>query len=332
MTAAYEARANGVRPKGGDNSSSVIILVIAVLYGAILSQLPTEDYFDHANYLAYAENSWDLLVATWTVNPLVSLVNEPLWLLLNAGLAPVMSPGAMVQLIIFVSATTVALKVMRFDPKLAMLLFLFLLMPQVIQNYLIHLRQGVAIAIFLTGWFSERPRARWVVMALAPFVHSSFIFIFLLLGLVAIARRLRLGPDFRVIAFAGPGIAVGLGVGWLAALFGARQADEYSFVTEAVSGIGFLLWLIVFLLMYAEGRSYLRRHMFEGCLVLFYLGAYFFTEITSRVFESGILLVLLAAVRLTGSRRSAALLVIGAAGLLQWVGRLNQPLLGFGIT
>lgn len=309
-----------------------LTLLVAILYGGILSQLPTENFFDHVNYLAYAENSWDLLSTTWAVNPLIAIANEPIWLLLNAALSLVLSPDATVRLIIFVSATTVAFRVLRVNPKMAVFLLVFLLLPQVMKNFLNHVRQGAAIALFLHGWFLTKPRQRWAVMALTPFVHSSFGFVLLMLGLVSLARRFRLAADLRFFVFSGFGIAVGVGIGWIATLAGARQADQYTTGGAEVSGLGFILWLTVFTLMCLQGRRYLREHIFECFVILFYLATYFLTEVTARIFESGMILVLLALLGLTGSRRHAAFAVICVVGLLQWVSRLGQPLLGFGLA
>lgn len=309
-----------------------LTLLLALLYGAVLSQIPNENFFDYSNYLIYAETPWEQFQALWNINPLFALANEPVWLLLNAALASVMTPDAVVRTIIFFSASTVAFRVLRSDPKLALLLFMLLFMPMVIKNFLIHLRQGAAIAIFLLGWFAKRPRLRLPIMVLAPFVHTSFVFVFLMLILAWGVSKLRFGPDLRSLVFAGVGISVGVGLGWVATLLGARQADEYNFGMADISGLGFLLWTIVFTLMYLEGRRYLRKYVFESSLILFYLGTYFFIEVTGRIFESGAVLVFLAVFNLTGWRRGAALAVVGMVAMLQWGARLGQPMLGFGIA
>ncbi|MGO4478342.1 EpsG family protein [Massilia sp. 2TAF26] len=307
-------------------------LVLAVIYGSIVCLLPNENFFDHENYLSYAQNAWDQLVAFWTINPLVVFANEPLWLLLNSVLGLILTPEAVVRTIIFVSATSAALKILRFDRRIVVFGFFLLIMPMVIKNYLIHIRQGAALAVFLVGWFSPRRKVRWTLIACAPFIHTSFVFILLLIGITSATQRFRLGPSLRLPAFLGIGIAVGVGLGWVASLVGARQADEYSFGATGISGVGFLFWAIIFLLMSFEGKKYLKKYMFETSVVLFYLGTYFFVEVTARIFESGAVLVCLAAFNLTGWRRHAALVVLGALLAVQWVARLNQPLLGFGLA
>lgn len=307
-------------------------LVLALLYGSIVCVLPNENFFDHENYLSYAQNAWDQLLAFWTINPLVVFANEPIWLLLNSVLGLIMTPEAVVRTIIFVSATTVALKILRIDRKTVVFGIFLLIMPMVVKNYLIHIRQGTALAVFLVGWFSPRPRLRWALIVMAPFIHTSFVFILILIGITSATQRLRLGPSLRLPVFLGIGISVGIGLGWIASFVGARQADEYSFGAAGISGVGFLFWTIIFLLMYLEGKKYLKKYMFETSVVLFYLGTYFFVEVTARIFESGAVLVCLAAFNMTGWRRHATLAVLGALMVVQWIARLNQPLLGFGVA
>jgi hypothetical protein len=333
MTGTHDAQANGMARASLDPSAwRMLTLAAALLYGAVLSQVPNENFFDFSNYLIYAETPWEQLSALWAVNPFFALANEPVWLLINAAFASVLPPEAVVRTIIFLSATTVAFRVLRYDARLLPWLLVLLFMPMVIKNFLIHIRQGTAIALFVGGWFATRPKVRWSLMALAPFVHTSFVFVFFMLGLALATRRLRLGPGLRLPVFAGVGVSIGVGLGWLASVLGARQADEYSFGMTDISGMGFLLWATVFSLMCFQGQRYLRKHVFESSVILFYLGTYFFIEVTARIFESGAVLVLLAVLSMSGWRRNAALLVVCAVALLQWGARLNQPLLGFGLA
>jgi len=54
-------------------------------------------------------------------------------------------------------------------------------------------------------------------------------------------------------------------------------------------------------------------------------------EVTARIFESGLLLVLLAGLSLTGWRRLTYLSAVLAFGGLSWILRVGQPAMGFGI-
>jgi hypothetical protein len=100
---------------------------------------------------------------------------------------------------------------------------------------------------------------------------------------------------------------------------------------EDVSGLGFAFWFGVLGLMLMQGRNFLRKYVFETGLVGFYLATYWMIEVTARIFESGLLLVLLAGLSLTGWRRLTYLSAVLAFGGLSWILRVGQPAMGFGI-
>lgn len=309
----------------------LLALLLALGYGVVLSQTPTEQFKDFSNYLVYAEHSWHRLLSLFDRGVLETLANEPVWLLINAALGAFLQPEVVVRTIVFTSGALVAWVFLRSRPQDFVWLLLFLVFPVVLKNHFVHLRQGAAIALFLVGWFSPNRFARWLLMGLSPFVHASFFFVLLVLSVARSALRIRLGPDLRTLIFVVMGVSVGVGLGWLAAAVGARQAQEYDFTMTDVSGLGFVFWLGVLVLMAMEGRIFLRNYVFETGMIAFYLATYWLVEVTARIFESGLLLVLLAGLALTGWRRVGFLSIILVYGTLMWGLRLGQPALGFGI-
>jgi hypothetical protein len=310
-------------------SRSLFFICIALTYGFVLSQLPDQDFKDFNNYLNYAESS-SLIALSYAAGGFIEiLANEPVWLLINSGLGLFMDPEIVVRTIIFFGASSVVWLILRHDPKQFFWLLLFLFLPQVIKNYLIHLRQGAAITVFLWGWFAVNRSSRWVLIGLTPFIHASFFFIVFLLALTWILRLTRFGPDIKTIIYGFIGIALGLSLGFLAELFGARQAGEYAFERTDVSGLGFLLWAIILIIMLSAGKSWLRDHTFEIGIVTFYLTTYWLVEVTARIFESGLIVVFFAGLALRGWRRYVFLSIMLGAGALAWVLRLGQPGLGF---
>ena len=166
-------------------------------------------------------------------------------------------------------------------------------------------------------------------MGLTPFIHASFFFILVLLVLTWILRSIRFAPDLKTITYVAAGIAVGLGLGVLAELLGARQGTRYAFERTDVSGLGFLLWVMILGIMLSAGKTWLRDHAFESGVVIFYLATYWLIEVTARIFESGLVVVLLAGLTLRGWRRQVFLGIVLGAGALAWVLRIGRPALGF---
>lgn len=310
-------------------SRSFFFICIALTYGFVLSQLPDQDFKDFNNYLGYAENSSLIALGYAAGGYLAILANEPVWLFINSGLGQFMDPEIVVRSIIFFGASSFAWLILRYYPKHFYWLILFLFLPQVIKNYLIHLRQGAAITVFLWGWFAGNRFSRLLLMGLTPFIHASFFFILALLALTWIMRFTRFGSDLKIITFGFVGIALGLGLGFLVELIGARQAGEYAFERTDVSGLGFMLWAIVLSIMLSADKSWLRDHTFESGIVTFYLMTYWFVEVTARIFESGLIVVFFAGLTLGGWRRQVFLGIVLGAGALTWVLRIGQPAFGF---
>lgn len=306
----------------------LLVLALAVVYGGVLAGLPLDEFKDRTSYLIYAEHSWDIFERYWEAGLLVGLVNEPLWLLVNIGLAAVLPLEAVLRTIIFVPATLVAWLVLRQNPRQFGWLLLFLMLPQVVKNHIIHLRQGLAIAVFLAGWFASRQSLRWMLLAVTPFIHASFFFVLFLWVMVKSMRLLRLAADLRTLLVAGAAIGVG-GSYWLVDVVGARQAELYTASATDLSGLGFGFWMLVLIVMFLQGREFLRQYAFEVSTIVFFLGTYFLSPVTGRIFESTLLLVLLSGLQLTGWRFPVFMTLFIAYMAQQWLMRIGEPNLGW---
>lgn len=314
----------------GSQNYQIFVLLIAVVYGGFLTILPLDLFTDRENYLNYAENSFMIFERHQDNGLIPLLANEPLWLLINACLANWLPPSLVLRCIIFISATLVAWLVLIHHPKHFVWLLILLFFPAVLKNHIIHLRQGLAIAVFLIGWFSKKPFVRLTIIATTPFIHASFLFI---LGILILSRSMtyfRFGPDLRTIIVASLSLGMGLVFARLATLVGARQSEYNDFSLTNVSGLGFLFWLIILFVWLLQGRNFLRKYAFESGIIILYLGTYWLINVTARIFESGLLLILLASLNLTGWRRQAFLTFFMALLIMQWFVRLGEPVFGFG--
>lgn len=101
---------------------------------------------------------------------------------------------------------------------------------------------------------------------------------------------------------------------------------------SGVSGVGFVMWALIALLLVLQGRSFLDKNTFAIGALLFYLATYFLTPIAGRLFESAVLFVLLAGLTLTSYRKYGFMLIILAFTLVYFIMKLGQPLMGFGTT
>ncbi len=308
----------------------LLSLALAVMYAGVLASLPLEVFKDRGNYLTYASAAPLILERYISGGPLTVLANEPVWLLLNSLLGAIFSPETVVRLLIFFPAGIVAWLTLQHRRRWMGWALLFLLFPAVIKNHIIHLRQGVAIALFLLGWYARRRQWRWTLWLLTPFIHVSFFFVLAIYTLVHTAKMLRLAVDLRTLVTLCAAIAISLSLPWLASKMGARQAFEYNLREVDVSGLGFLFWSSILIILFSQGRTFLQRHSFEVAMLVFYLGTYFLGAVSARIYESALLLVLLSGLQLEKYRRAVFLVGITGFVILDYYLRLGQPWLGWG--
>lgn len=308
------------------------ILLISAIYGWVLAGLPLDVFKDRQNYLVYADQSFFILLGNYARGVLTALTNEPVWLVINAGLGTVLEPEATLRIIIGVPASIVAFLVLRADPRNFVWLLVFLLLPQIIKNHIVHLRQGLAVSFFLFGWFSNSRYFRWFWLLLTPLIHASFFFVLAVLSLSIFLRKMRLGVDIRNLLFCAAGAGTGLILGSLTQFLGARQAATYDFTSTQVTGLGFVFWMMVLFVMLLQGHKFMRQQAFSLAVLMFYLSTYFMIEVTARIFESSLLILLLAGLQMNGWRRYAFIYMIVGYGLLSYFLRLDQPWLGFAFT
>ncbi|GIW60950.1 MAG: hypothetical protein KatS3mg087_2016 [Patescibacteria group bacterium] len=314
-----------------DRVRSLLALGLAVAYGTFLAVLPLEVFKDRYNYLTYASVAPLILEQRMAEGLLPLLSNEPVWLLLNSLLGMVFSPETVVRLLIFLPATVIAWLTLRNHKGWMGWVLIFLFFPAVIKNYIIHLRQGVAIAFFLCGWYALRPSWRGVTWFITPFIHASFFFVLLVYGMVHVAKRLHLAIDLRSVIILGVAIGITLCLPSIVAGVGARQSFEYNLLETEVTGLGFLFWLFIFAIFVCQNRQFLQHHAFEVATVIFYLGMYFWGAISARVFESTLILVLLSGLSLTKHWRFVFLAMISSFMFLDYYLRISESWLGWGV-
>lgn len=280
-------------------------LLLALAYSGTLAALPLFGQ-DTAGYLAYASHSLLLLGKYVLAGALATFANEPVWLILNGALGLVLAPEAVVRLLIFASALLMSYVMLRRGADRGWgWLIIFLLMPQLLENYTTHLTQGCAIAVFLAGWFSHSKVRRWLLLGVTPLIHSSYFVVLALYAMTEAMKKLRLAEDVQTAVIVVMGGLMSVGFVWVASVFGARQGSEYQDIASAtVSGTGFVFWLLVLLLLFLEGRALVRRNALAITALVFYLATYFFLQFTGRIFESMIALVIIAGLQLTNWRRA----------------------------
>ena len=309
------------------------IFMISMLYALFLTfYFPIDSsIIDRSNYLIYAENSLIIVGRYLDESILTLFFNEPIWLLINIVLSSFLEPQNTLRTIIFVSSFTVSFLLLRNNLRYFWILLIILVFPSVIKNFIIHIRQGLAIAFFLIGWFSLSKSKKYFFFILSPFVHASFFIVIVIYFISSILQKMKFTFDVRLFIYLIIGLFVSLGLGFISSLLGMRQANEYEFTAPSSSGLGFLFWLGILIIYISNGKDFLRKNSFILGMIVFYLTTYFFVEVTARIFESVIIIVLLASLELKLKQKYIIFCMIISFTLLSYIIRLNQNYLGFGI-
>lgn len=292
--------------------------LLGVVYSTVLASLPMDLFQDRSNYLDYAEASLEILAGYAIGGPLSVLFNEPLWLLMNAGLSSFLSPDLVVRTFVFCSAYVAAYYILRSRPKSWYFLLLFLLVPQVMKKFTTHIRQGVAISVFICGWFSKSKSLKFSLLSVTPLIHSSFFFVLFIYYLTSLLNSINFSSSLQATAHTIFGLFVVPSSLLVASLVGARQANRYQLGLEDVSGFGFIFWLTIAVLFLMQNSSYIKSNMFSLGGLIFYLSGYFLSGFVVRAFESFIPILLVSGLDMSSSKRKVFIFLILLYSSMQW--------------
>lgn len=286
-----------------------LLLFFPFVYAFTLAALPIEKFVDRENYLALVTSSTVLLEAYSSSGILALLQNEPVWLLINLVLGLFFENDMVLRMIIFVSSFLFSFSILRLGkPEIKFVLFAIAicLLPQVMKNYVVHLRQGLAISVFVFALLTVTRMPRLVGLAATPFIHSSFFFVQINMVLTwfmkeSIKRGLngRVAVFIAILAVCVTSIAAVLMVDF----FGARQVEEQRDAEFlARSGMGFVFWLVMLLIFISNNQKFRMAHFFSIASILSYIGLYFIFSPVARVFESAMQIVLISGYELKRGR------------------------------
>jgi hypothetical protein len=293
------------------------------LYAYVLQDLPLMNFQDRISYINYANFSDVLLLNYWNRGILQFFSNEPLWLCINIVLKYFLDAENVVRFIIFSSSLIFSYKILSINKESLLIAIFLLLMPVVLKNFITHLRQGLAISLFILFYFSNSNQKK-LSFLIPPFVHSSFFFLSLLYYSAFLLKKYRQGIDVRLLYYFFSMLFIVFALEYISYWFGARQAYAYGFESSSGSGLGFIFWFFIFILLVSEGYEYFIENEFVLTIVALYLMSYFFLEVTARIFESGIILVFLAGLRLNRTRKFLFLASMIFYMSMTWYGRFHS--------
>lgn len=315
-------------------TSLFVVIGLSVLY-AYFVQSDHANFdltLDGKNYLNYANNS-KLIWQRYISNGTIKLVfNEPIWLGINIVLGSFFEPSTTVRIIQVLFAFIFSFTLLKQSASLHtekclfVLSILIIFSPFLVKNYITHLRQGSAIAVFVLGYYSQNKRLRYALILVSPFIHSSF---FMIVPLVFICGTIGSQKNISYVfvfclAYA---IFVSLAILVVAKIVGARQSELYSNALLDISGVGFFVWLCILFLFLSSGYSFVKNNQFSIAVILLYLVSYPCMAVSARIFESGVSIVIVSGLYLRKTQRVIYILFLLT---LFGVGWYNQLVVGKG--
>ena len=301
-------------------------LAFSLTYAYILAGLPIDGFIDRDNYLNYVANSGLIFFGNLSQGLFSFLLNEPIWLFINMVLNFLFDPEFALRIIIFTSSFAFSfymLRARRGDLFYVFFAIVICLLPQVMKNYVIHLRQGVAIAFVAFMMFSATGLARRIYIVFAPFVHSSYFFLLPNIFISWIVNeKLKLGKNsfsFFLFYFLIACFIVLVFVNVLS-FTSARQVETLEQVSgESRSGMAVLFWAVVFYLFVSSGDEFRRNNFFSIASIAIYIMLYFFFDPIARVFESSLPFIFFSGYELKSKRRWVFFSMVFVLFCFQWL-------------
>lgn len=303
-------------------SRNLYVVLLSTCYAFVVLNIRHYNFMisgDLQSYINYIYSSPIVLLEMYDTGSFFSiLTGEPIWLAINAFLGYFLSADSAVDLIVFFSSFTSAyLIIINNKAKRAIIfILLILLLPQILSKYTIHLRQGLAISIFMIWYYSFNRSSRMLIPVLLPFIHSSFFVIMLFIAINKVFNRVSM-ESYLIFFFAFSTI-VSLVFVDVGSFSGARQANSNVNLSVAVSGLNFIYWFAFLSLIIAQGRVYFHRYRLEISFIILYLCGYFVNPYAGRILESTMIIILPILFYLKSKKKIGLVLIISLF-LLQYL-------------
>jgi len=276
-----------------------ITLSLALAKIDLILGVDSSDIKDRVNYLKYVIHIDYLLQSIKYNSELVFF--EPLFLCVVYVFNIIcLTPLYTINAIVFVSATVAFLMLLQKGSVNFFWSLVIFLFPWFLVSYLMNLRQGLAIGVFLIGWFLFSGKQRIFILLLTPLIHYSFYFILISLLIIKLLATLRINPRLTVLLSLATGISQGFMVFYLSPYLVPDQLSGLYTDIGAYFGMGFIFWAVIFLTFFIQNNDFIKTHLFPIFGIGNYLGAVIIFSPFSRVLQNIVVFVLIAGFSLNG--------------------------------
>ena len=316
------------------SSSSIGSLVVSAIYGLLLTvSLPIDGVLDRANYL-YALQSANSIAALFiklnqlTFSSLLS--SELLWNLMNVIGSEIFFSETLLRIYIFFSASSAAFLIARVYGKSGIFVLAILVTPAFLKNYIIHLRQGIAISIALNFFLVKSAKRGLLVILIASLVHASFSFFLPALVLDFILKKFDFYVRKSVLFLSGVILALILVVfsNMVNLAMFSQKIGQYDGSEIHYSGVGYLanIALVIPVLLIRKRQVFFAPIYF---LFGFYLISFFYLPYAARIWESLLVFVCLISLKYS-PYKLVTMSVIFVSSIFYYLKNFGEPIFGWG--
>lgn len=261
---------------------------------------------DRANYYLFA----DKIFAWWEdaghINWRNFFLEEPLFVVINLTLRYLgAGPDLTLRIIMYFSVWTacfIIIKRAKIHPLFVLLIFTF---PWLLVNYFMTLRQGLATAFMLFGYYySSSKSKKYALTFTAGLIHYSYFVVISIFIIDEIFKWLRV-DRYLYLTLASISSVILFFVIILAAsqLGFLGESSGYQQKIGLNVGFGFIFWFLILFLFSLQGRLFFQNNSVVMLSLIFYIVSTIFFPPMSRILQNFMVLILVAGGSLTGQSK-----------------------------
>lgn len=295
-----------------------LVYAILLSYSDLIFGYSFDLVKDRTNYQAYFKLGANLFVGGLGFD---SILSEPGFIIFMVATSALFDNAIMaVRGLIAISSFIFSFSLLKIDRLSWGIKLLVLFSPWILVNYVMTLRQGLALALFMYAYFHGSPRVKIIVYSVLPLIHYLFWIVIGLLVTATIIRKLKISVGVASLLFLLISCSI-LIVLYLLILdydiFSSGELNKllavYQNKLDFEIGFGWLFWFLVFIIFFSQRLSFIKENYLPLLFLLLYLTLTPFFPPISRVMQVGAPIILVAALRnfgLSGSRRIMLLYMI----------------------
>jgi hypothetical protein len=180
--------------------------------------------------------------------------------------------------------------------------------PTVIVNYVMTVRQGFALSVFLWIFYNMKKRG---FLNIVPLIHFAYFIVLPVYYLSSYLKKKNLiNPHVILFGFFILSIFLSIFILKITNSLNLIYFDAFQDNVQFRLGFGVLFWFIILCLFISEGKVFLKNHLFESMVIIFYVGTVAFFNPFSRILQASSVFVLLSGFSLKAWRRQVFIILL----------------------